>query len=214
LQAYPGPLASSPLPAIQYEKPTFRASDLYDLYYEHFHPAHPIALPRASLSEASKEKDLTQLHAVLRYIGSVFSSTHSTPSLLEAAGHVLISQTPPKDGFTVQAFLLFAIALHSQADQDRALQVLDAAIDMALEIGLNRQEFARLHGEGRQCLEESWRRTWWELYVIDGMFAAIHQKETFRLLKVQCDVALPCEELDYITNKVSASLAYGWKTLS
>ncbi|KAI9872172.1 MAG: hypothetical protein M1830_001998 [Pleopsidium flavum] len=201
VQACPGPLASSPLPAIQHEKPTFIASDLSNLYYEHFHPAHPIVLPRGLLSEASKEKDLTQLHAVIWYIGSIYSPAHSTLSLLEAAGQVLISQTPLKDGFTVQALLLFAIALHSQAEQDRALQVLDDAIDIAVDIGMDRQEFASSNGEGLQCVEESWRRTWWELYVVDGMFAAIHQRETFRMLHVQSNVALPCEELDYVINK-------------
>lgn len=163
-------------------------------------------LPRAGLNEASREKDLTQLHAVIRYIGSVFSPSQSTPTFLEAANNALLVQAPPKNGFTVQALLLFAIALHSHAVDDRAFGILEHATDIALEIGMNKQEYAWVNGEDRQCWEESWRRTWWELYVMNGIFAAIHQRETFRLLHVECDVALPCEENDYIARIVSVGI--------
>jgi hypothetical protein len=77
------------------------------------------------------------------------------------------------------------------------------AVDMALELGMNRQEFSVNNGEGCNVLEESWRRTWWELYVIDGLLAAIHQRNTFRLYNIPTDVPLPCEEVDYFITGVS-----------
>ncbi|KAK1243455.1 hypothetical protein MKX07_004083 [Trichoderma sp. CBMAI-0711] len=47
-------------------------------------------------------------------------------------------------------------------------------------------------------LEESWRRTWWELYVTDALFAGIRHLPTFTLWQVDADVDIPCEEEQYI----------------
>ena len=41
----------------------------------------------------------------------------------------------------------------------KSFQVLQAAIDLALDLGMNRRDFAVENGEGCPILEESWRRT-------------------------------------------------------
>ena len=104
---------------------------------------------------------------------------------------------PPRTGFTVQALLLFALASHANGNPEGGLRIMATAIDLALELGMNRREFAINNGEGDAVMEESWRRTWWELFVVDGMFAAVTQKTSFRLNSVHSDVPLPCEEAEY-----------------
>jgi hypothetical protein len=59
------------------------------------------------------------------------------------------------------------------------------------------KSFAIANGEGCLVLEESWRRTWWFLYVTDGIFAGISHCLTFALRDIQADVDLPCEEATY-----------------
>ncbi|KAH0552838.1 hypothetical protein GP486_006962, partial [Trichoglossum hirsutum] len=168
-----------------------------ELFFSLFHPTHPFVLPRSSLLKQLKQRRLGHLLSVIQYIGSCYSQTGQTESCRDVANHYLFNSQVRKDGFTVQALLLFAIGLHSCGERERVSQVLSMAVDMALEIGMNRQEFSVNNGEGCKVLEESWRRTWWELYVIDGLLAAIHQKSTFRLYNIPTDVPLPCEEVDY-----------------
>jgi Fungal specific transcription factor domain len=174
-----------------------------ELFFSLFHPAHPFVLPRSFLLRQLKQRRLGHLLSVIQYIGSCYAQTGQTEACREAANQSLLNSQIRKDGFSVQALLLFAIGLHSCGERERAVQVLAMAIDMALELGMNRQEFSSNNGEGCRVLEESWRRTWWELYVIDGLVAAIHQKNSFRLYNIPTDVPLPCEEVDYFVTGVS-----------
>ncbi|KAF5856800.1 hypothetical protein ETB97_006691 [Aspergillus alliaceus] len=60
-------------------------------------------------------------------------------------------------GFDMQAVLLYSIATYRGNETKRALDLLDKAIGMALELGLNKQRFALENGNGEVVLEESWR---------------------------------------------------------
>lgn len=139
----------------------------------------------------------------MRYVASVFARNAPTSSFCREAEHALfgnIHSPPAKNAFTVQALLLFAIGLHSENEQERASQVKDIAADLALELGMNQTEFSEGtggEGENGRVLEESWRRTWWELYFVDGIIAGIHQRDSFKLWSVECTVPLPCEEEAY-----------------
>ena len=93
----------------------------------------------------------------------------------------------------------------NQNDQARARELLADCEHLAIEIDLNKRDFATLHGHGNPVLEESWRRTWWDLYVCDGMIAGVHRVTKFLLFDIQADVGLPCEEQQYLTG-VSSSL--------
>lgn len=106
------------------------------------------------------------------------------------------------NGYLVQAKLLLAVTLHAHNERRAAREMLDSAVQLALDLGMSRADFATSNSEGSQLLEESWKRTWWELYVLDGIFAALDQQTSFRLGGVDSDVALPCEEGDYSTSKV------------
>ena len=38
---------------------------------------------------------------------------------------------------------------------------------------MNKKEFARNYAEGDSILEESWRRTWWVIYITDAHIAGM-----------------------------------------
>ena len=160
-----------------------------------------------------KEKPLHHLEAAMRYVGSLYLSQASTPALCLEAERAVYNMTCPKDGFKVQAMLILAIGLDGYTYQEKALQFLVEAQDIALELGMNRREFAVLNGSGLDALEESWRRTWWELFVVDGMIAGVHQKSSFRLNDIAAEVGLPCEEEQYL-NGVSNISRLGYMGLT
>lgn len=157
-----------------------------------------------------KDKELDYLEATLRYIGSFYVEQAPKAALGLEAEHLVYHADCPKDGFRVQALLILAIGLDGYTFQERALQILCDAQDLALELGMNTADFAVMNGGGLGVLEESWRRTWWELYIIDGMIAGVHQKSSFRLNNIPADVVLPCEEKEYISGV--SQLLIKWKT--
>lgn len=68
---------------------------------------------------------------------------------------------------------------------------------MALDLGMNRSDFATQHRRNDPILEESWRRTWWEVYITDAHIAGSTHTYPFRTTGIQMDVRLPCEEEEY-----------------
>lgn len=89
------------------------------------------------------------------------------------------------------------IGLDGNRELDRAYQMLASASDLAIELGMHHEEFASWNNHGSVFLEESWRRTFWELYVVDGMIAGMHQSTPFRLYSVAASARLPSEEKRY-----------------
>lgn len=190
-------------------------------------------LPPAYLVKTHAAK-LTHLMPVVRYIGSFFAPNAPRDSFRDAAEYTLFRQNAPRNGFTVQAMLLFAIGLHAANEQEKSVQVKDVAVEIAIEIGMNREEFAYFGGEKipddvlmtddddgsgimrndgldekrntpdpvERVMHESWRRTWWELYFLDGILASVHQRDAFRLWIVDCTVPLPCEEVEYNNGRI------------
>jgi hypothetical protein len=168
-----------------------------EAFFYHFYPAHPFTLPRESFFALRKERPLSHLEASMRWVGSFYVREAPTVALGMEAERSVYHSVCPKDAFQVQAMLILAIGLDGHTYQEKALQILVDAQDLALEFGMNKREFASMNGNGSAMLEESWRRTWWELYIVDGMIAGVHQKSTFRMKEIAADVALPCEEKEF-----------------
>ena len=170
-----------------------------DLYYTFFHHAHPYILPRKRFNVYLETNRvlLTDLLVVLEFIASTFSPEGQSADLKEHAINTMSRHDLPLTGFTVQALLLLAISVHCCNGFELARSLLDKASNIALEIGMQFKYFATTHGNGDSVLEESWRRTWWGLYVVDGIFQVIQRSAYFALWHVQADVDLPCEEIDY-----------------
>lgn len=200
------PVAST-LDAVRHASPmsptTSIADRCFDSFYHHYHRAHPFVLPRAHLLRYMRESGnkLEVLMAAMRYVGSLFlDAGPARASFLDEALRLCQgTQGTAKDAFLVQALLLLVVGLDGSCEQDRARELLGEAERVAVEIGLNTRQFAAHHGRGDPVLEESWRRTWWDLYVCDGMVAGVHRVTNFLLYDVAADVALPCEEAEFLS---------------
>lgn len=173
--------------------------DLTSSYYEFFNNAHPVVLPKRHFQARlrSDPSPLEYLLPVMHYIGSVYHPEIPSSPYLQVAETALSSSTLPIDGFSVQALTLFALARHCSDEYAIAEKYVDRAIDIALALGMNKQEWAGQNGDGDAALMESWRRTWWLLYTVDGLFATISHYCTHRLQNVEMDVDLPCEDAEY-----------------
>jgi hypothetical protein len=174
----------------------------FDAFYHFFHAGHPFVLPKDSLLRLMKEgtTKLDALISAMRYIGSLYvDAGPARAHYLDEAIRLCYQPTTPKDGFLVQALLVIIIGLDGSCEQEKARELLSDCERIAVEINLNTRPFAAMHGRGNPVIEESWHRTWWDLYVCDGMIAGVHRVTNFLLFDIAADVALPCEEHQYLS---------------
>lgn len=202
--------ARTPAPApVQPPVPTL-AERCFDAFYHFFHAAHPFVLPKDFFVRLLKDgayPNLSVVAAAMRYIGSLYvGAGPATATYLDEAVRLIYLPATPKDGFLIQALLLVIIGLDGETDQAKARELLADCERFAIEIDLNKREFAAMHGHGNPVLEESWRRTWWDLYVCDGMIAGVHRITKFLLFDIEADVGLPCEEHQYLSGVSSEEL--------
>jgi Fungal specific transcription factor domain len=131
------------------------------------------------------------LKAVMRFCGSHFVQNGNRDALKDIAVTQFLPSAP-EDGFKVQALALLAMTSFSRTEQEEGQAYLKSAIDLALWIGLNQKDFAVRSGESDATIEESWRRTWWDLFIVEGLIATFTgQMESSRLRTVKADVLLP-----------------------
>ncbi|KAH8781220.1 hypothetical protein F5883DRAFT_169247 [Diaporthe sp. PMI_573] len=209
LQLYRTTPFGTPISAVQHHAPivpvTTIADKCLDSFYYHYYASHPFMLPREYFFRHIREtgQKLEHLQAAMRYVGSLFMDVGpARASYLDEALRLTYSPSTPKDGFLVQALLLLIVALDGSCQQDKARDLLTDCERIAVELGMNTRQFANIHGRGNPMLEESWRRTWWDLYVIDGMVAGVHRVTNFLLFDLAADVALPCEESEYLLGTI------------
>ncbi|KAL4779540.1 hypothetical protein BJX76DRAFT_340455 [Aspergillus varians] len=165
---------------------------LVDIYYQFFHPSHPI-LPPIRILYGNRVPPF--LEQVIKFIGSHFTSAASSETY-----RPIVLTTVEEQEATVeklQALLLLAIVLHSRNERNTAKECIVSAVDLAFELGLNTRDFATALGEGDPIREECIRRTWWELFIIEAMLTALGLQPTPRTHKVPLEVPLPCEERIY-----------------
>jgi hypothetical protein len=165
---------------------------LIDIYYTYFHPSHPILPPLRFLYRSYVPPYLDQ---VIKFIGSHFtpaaSSEHYRPKVMTS----VMEQEASIE--KLQALLLLAIVLHSRNERPEAGECLTMAVDLAFHLGLHTRSCATMLGEGDPIREESLRRTWWELYIIENMLTALGLQRTARTGSVPLEPGLPCEERIY-----------------
>jgi hypothetical protein len=166
-------------------------------YFIYFHPCHPFLLPHEHTLDMLQQRSIRHLDLAIQYMASFYVPTARKADHRDTLRRHVLNYTSSKDGTFVQALLLLAIGLHIENDDEDSASVLSSAVALALEIGMHYRDFAHINGENKPLLEESWRRTWWELFVIDGMMGGVNQKYTLQLMQVDMNVSLPCEEVDY-----------------
>lgn len=165
-----------------------------NVFYSHFHPAHPFLLPRQLLSLLLDSSESPSLIQAIEYVGSLYAKP--SDGSLKFSPPKIDCSSIARHGWSVQLLLLMSIASHFQGDGMMASKYLDTAIEIALEIGMNHCTYSTTKGQGVPVLEESWRRTWWELFCTEVMLAAVNQRKSV-LKNVEMDVELPCEEYIY-----------------
>ncbi|PGH14555.1 hypothetical protein AJ80_05875 [Polytolypa hystricis UAMH7299] len=175
---------------------------LLDIFYARVFFAHPFLLPRRQLVDLLAQGTLPHLKAVISYAASCYDPAMQKTYFRDRAMATLVDPSLPQDGYMVQALLLFSIGLLTAGDHDGVASVLSTAIRLALELGMGSHEFCVRSSYGSLVQEESWRRTWWELFIIDGYLALMRRKDKFTLFSVPSDNLLPCEDLDYVTGRI------------
>ncbi|RJE25375.1 Transcription factor [Aspergillus sclerotialis] len=170
---------------------------MIQLYYQGFHRSHPFIVPRKALNTTLSSRVPQSTLSIMRYIGAHYYPDPTFKEIFRNPAYAGLSDGTVFNGFRVQNMLLLSIVEHAQGNEDSAHQTIQAAITLALEIGMNRASFARDNAWGSPIIEESWRRTYWELYVINGTLAAMRDQNSFVLHTQEAEVGLPCEESIY-----------------
>ncbi|EER29628.1 hypothetical protein D8B26_003801 [Coccidioides posadasii str. Silveira] len=167
---------------------------LFDYYYAFFHDAHPILPPSHLLHRLAPIPPCLQ--AVMRFIGAHYTLDPSADLYRESVVTELAAATEPSF-YKVQALLLFSIVLHARDERADGVESFSAAVDLAFGMGMNRASFASTLGGDDPVRVETLRRTWWELYIVDGMFCAFDQMTSKINNSTLMDTLLPCDDLSY-----------------
>lgn len=167
------------------------------LYYENFHPAHPVLVPSRLYSHQNYP---SFLQTVVHFVGSHYSSFGRTQEYKKKIVEELMPSTERSPAM-VQAWLIYAIVLNARMETHEAQAALAKSIDLALDLGMNRSDFASSSHAKCSVEAESMRRTWWELYITEIHIAISLNIFTFRCNALAPEVALPCEESIYNGDK-------------
>lgn len=174
-------------------------------FFHYFYNSHPFCLPEPRLLEVLKERQAPLLEYAVQFIGSSFLPSMPADMYKEALDRNINNGNYPRDAWSLQALMLFSIGLHAHNEVPRAATIFGLAQNLTLELGLHRMEFALIHGGNDPQLEESWRRTWWSMYTVNGMMTAVNPGVQFKLKDIVTDVPLPCENAQYFSGVSSFS---------
>ncbi|KAJ2966506.1 hypothetical protein NUW58_g10644 [Xylaria curta] len=174
-----------------------------DAFYFYFYPGHPAVLPKTHIMKIAEERNLEHLLAAMRWVGSLYIENRpARGTFFEETMRLLYAPETPKDGFLVQAMIVTIVGLDGCRENEKAREILADAEQIAIELGMYNRSYATSHGGGNPRLEESWRRTWWDLFIVDGMIAGVHRQTNFLLYDITAHAGLPCEEHEYLSGNI------------
>ncbi|KAM0430442.1 hypothetical protein ACHAPT_005789 [Fusarium lateritium] len=90
-----------------------------------------------------------------------------------------------------------ALAKSMCSEQAPSEELLTRAIQQAKSIEMHTKGFADAVEAYNPVLAESWRRTWWMIYVVDSNFSVIRRDHRTTLNSADYEVDLPCEDHEY-----------------
>jgi hypothetical protein len=173
------------------------------VYFKCFHRYHPCVLPLKQLQEyfcdPSFHDQLIPVVMAIRFIGSIYARSSLVDQLRAQTDSAIAMarQNTPRCPFLAQALLLYSISLFWSQEDNTSRKQMDLALQTALDLGMHHRDFAVNNAPYVPILQECFRRTWWQIYIIDAAYAAIEHLSTFRANSVISDVDLPCEEDEY-----------------
>ncbi|KAK2018376.1 hypothetical protein LZ32DRAFT_625157 [Colletotrichum eremochloae] len=178
---------------------------LVSSYYKCFHKFHPFLVPRQHFvslcQDPSRQASLRPLIAVMRLVGNIYVAREWSIPLKDDM-ESCFSQANQTCPVMVQCRLLYSVALFWYGHKVEAKQQIGLAVSLALDLEMFQQDFAEVHGGGDPVLTESWRRTWWELYIIDAYYAGTLGTMNFMVVDIEATVDLPCEESEYESGEI------------
>lgn len=173
------------------------------VFFKCFHRYHPCVLPLKRLQEffcnPSFRDQLLPVITAARFIGSIYTRSSFADQLKAQTESAIamarqnISHSP----FFAQALLLYSISLFWSQEDSNARNQMDLALQTAFDLGMHRRGFAVSYAPNDPILQECFRRTWWQIYIVDAAYAAIERLPAFAANSVISDVDLPCEEDEY-----------------
>lgn len=194
---------------------------LIDSYYKNFHICHPFVLPRHHLAklyqDSSKQESLAPLVAALRFMGNIYHAREWSIPLKDDV-EASLSRLSPSDPIQVQCRILYSVALFWYDYKADANSQMDRAAKLAIDMQMFRAEFATSQGADDPVQSESWRRTWWMLYMLDAYYAGTLGTMNLRVMDINVTVELPCDESDYesgvsiktLFQLTRAEIAHAW----
>lgn len=179
---------------------TIENDPLINAYYNNFHVCHPFVVPRARLAglyqNPNKQDDLTPLIAALRLIGKICTA-QGWPIALKEDLETSLSTISPYNPMQVQCRILYSVALFWHDHEAEAMLQMDQAVKVAISLRMFQSQFAKSQGTDDPIQLESWRRTWWTLYILDLYYAGTLGSKDLRIVGLDLTVELPCEESEY-----------------
>ena len=193
LESYNLPSLQSMTPATPYtwSLNTVDRERLIALFYTNFYPAHPFLVP-SSFYHAQQYPYYLDL--MVCFVGHHFTTPLADSLAFRNAIHSAMSSIDEQTPSRVQALVLYAITLHSLQQPKEAISCIPRAASIALQLGMNEPSFARTNAANSALVEESLRRTWWELYTVDVYISAIHRHPTCAAARTNPLPLLPCAQ--------------------
>jgi hypothetical protein len=193
LDAYNLPSLQSITPATPYtwSLNTVDRERLISLFYTNFYPAHPFLVPSSFYHTRQYPY---YLDLMVCFVGHYFTTPLADAVAFRNAVHSAMTGIDEQTPCRVQALVLYAITLHSLQQPKEAVSCITRAANIALQLGMNEPSFARTNAANSAVVEESLRRTWWELYTVDVYISAIHRHPTFATAGTTPLPLLPCAQ--------------------
>lgn len=186
----------------------FTAADthrLVGLYYSRFHPSHPMLVPRAYFSA---QRYPTYLIAAMCVVGHYFTSCPPSTSLVQKAFSLATSEHEPESIHRIQALILCAVSFSASSQVLLADDCIHRAVRVSRTTNLHRLDTEDVPqvSPGEMMQRESFRRTWWELYLLDAISALLrHRKPSLPATSSGGMPLLPCSESLYETGECCSS---------
>lgn len=139
-------------------------------------------------------------------VGHHFASHPPSPSLVRTAASLAESGRGAHHAHhQVQALILCALVTSSASKQSSlADEYITKAAQLACASNLHCLDTNAAHESTRSIRQESLRRTWWELYIVDAVLALLrHRPPSFSPASSSYQPFMPCSESQYETGELS-----------
>ncbi|CAM1504464.1 Fc.00g020550.m01.CDS01 [Cosmosporella sp. VM-42] len=180
---------------------------LFDLYYTYFQDTHSWLPPKKTLIRLLQDRpgELAFMATMIAYIGSVYTNAINSEPLRNKA-YSMATGTLNTTVWNVQALLCMSITAFGEGSVDLCGEWFRKAVEMALDLGLQNKGFA--DSEENLILAESYRRTYWGLYLHGSLRTVREHHGHFQLYSTPATTELPCEEWEYQTGDIPTPISF------